>query len=318
MRTGRYIVTIIALAASSALAQDGVPEPLGRTGPWPGWEPSPRTQVVLLGTGTPIPDPERSGPAVAIIVDGIAYLVDAGPGIVRRAALASRELQHGALFPEVLDRAFITHLHSDHTLGLPDLIFSPWVVGRRTPLALYGPSGIEAMATHLLAAWEQDIEIRTRGLEDGTPNGYHVDVHEIEAGIVLENDSVTIEAIPVDHGTWTNAFGYKFTTPDRVIVISGDAALSDTILEAARGADMLIHEVYANAPFQRGPASWRAYHSTFHTSTLELGALATDAEPGLLVLYHQLFFGASEDDIITEIRTVYDGPLVSGRDLDLF
>src|ERR1700716_791760 len=123
-----------------------------------------RTQVVLLGTGNPGPTPERSGPATAIIVNGEPYLVDFGPGIVRRAAAAQRN-GIAALNPTNIRHAFVTHLHSDHTIGYPDLIFTPWVVGRKEPLDVYGPTGIKAMTDHVLAAWADDIEIRQGPVE---------------------------------------------------------------------------------------------------------------------------------------------------------
>ena len=108
--------------------------------------------LVVLGTGTPNADPDRSGPALAVVVNGTAYLVDAGPGIVRRAAAAQRQ-GIDALAPKLLDNVFITHLHSDHTVGLPDLIFTPWVLERVKPLAVYGPPGVKAMTDHLEAAY---------------------------------------------------------------------------------------------------------------------------------------------------------------------
>jgi ribonuclease Z len=268
----------------------------------------------LLGTGTPVVDPARSGPATAIIVDDYAYIVDAGPGIVRRAELAAETLQLPGLLPAALDKLFITHLHSDHTLGLPDLMLSPWVIGRDTALEVYGPPGIEAMAEHLLSAYAEDIRLRIDGLEDRTPIGYQVNAHEIEPGVVYEDSRVTVEAIAINHGSWTSAFGYRFTTPDRVIVISGDTAPSDNLVEAAKDADMLIHEVYTDAYFDEESA----YHSAFHTSTLELGEIARRAKPGLLVLYHQLFFGATSSEMLAEIADVYTGPVISGRDLDTF
>src|SRR5579863_10556216 len=122
------------------------------------------TQVVMLGTGTPNADPDRSGPAVAIIVNGQSYLVDCGPGIVRRAAAATRNGVLG-LAMKNLKTVFITHLHSDHTLGLPDLIFTPWVLGRTDHLAAYGPRGLQDMTKNILAAWKNDIDVRTQGLE---------------------------------------------------------------------------------------------------------------------------------------------------------
>jgi hypothetical protein len=119
-----------------------------------------KTQVVILGTGTPQANPDASGPAVTIVVNGTAYLVDCGPGVVRRAAAAQR---HGiaALQMQNLKTVFIAHLHSDHTLGYPDLIFSPWVLRRAEPLEAYGPRGLQSMTEHIEKAWEKDIDVRT-------------------------------------------------------------------------------------------------------------------------------------------------------------
>jgi ribonuclease BN (tRNA processing enzyme) len=119
--------------------------------------PPSKTQVVLLGTGNPFPDPDRSGPATAIVVNGSAYLVDFGPGVVRRAKAAMFDKGITALEPTNLTVAFVTHLHSDHTVGYPDLIFTPWVMGRKVPLEVYGPKGIKAMTDHILAAWQADM-----------------------------------------------------------------------------------------------------------------------------------------------------------------
>src|SRR5215212_1192205 len=127
--------------------------------PPPTW--SAPVQVVLLGTGSPPPDPERSGPATAIVVNDTAYLVDFGPGVVRRAAAAATGRSIAALQPTRLRVAFVTHLHSDHTVGYPDLIFTPWTLGRRVPLEVYGPKGLKAMTEHLLEAYRVDIETRT-------------------------------------------------------------------------------------------------------------------------------------------------------------
>ena len=125
---------------------------------------SSRTKVVILGTGTPQADPDNSGPAVAVIVGDAAYLVDCGPGVVRRSAAAQRN-GVAALAPQNIHVVFITHLHSDHTLGYPDLIFSPWVLGRVDPLRVYGPRGLQNMTNYIEKAWEKDIDVRTNGLE---------------------------------------------------------------------------------------------------------------------------------------------------------
>jgi ribonuclease BN (tRNA processing enzyme) len=122
------------------------------------------TQIVLLGTGTPNADPDRSGPSVAIVVNETPYIVDFGPGVVRRAAAAFR---NGVKALEVsnLKIAFLTHLHTDHTVGYPDLIFTPWVLGRDRPLEVYGPPGIKSMTEYILKAYEKDIDVRIHGLE---------------------------------------------------------------------------------------------------------------------------------------------------------
>jgi len=119
---------------------------------------STRTKVVLLGTGTPAANPDRSGPATAIVVNDTAYLVDFGPGVVRRASAAATSKGIAALQPTALRVAFVTHLHSDHTVGYPDLIFTPWTIGRRVPLEVYGPKGLSGMTTHLLEAYRMDID----------------------------------------------------------------------------------------------------------------------------------------------------------------
>ena len=285
-----------------------------------GLEPSDITQVVLLGTGTPNVDPERSGPAVAIVVNDTPYLVDFGPGVVRRAAAMSPTWggTMQALETGNLKHAFLTHLHSDHSAGLSDLILSPWVMGRDAPLELYGPEGISSMADHVLKAYEADIRYRVDGLEPANDYGWRVNSHEIVGGVIFEDDNVSVEAMRVRHGTWKNAFAYKFTTPDRVIVVSGDIAPDTKFEEWARGADILIHEVYSVEGFARKTPDWQKYHSNNHTSTHELGEIASRTKPKLLILYHILFWGASEATVLEEVREKYDGDVVLGNDLDTY
>ncbi len=282
---------------------------------------SERTRVVMLGTGTPNADPGRSGPSVAIVVDEQSYIVDAGPGVVRRAAALSPQYGGGsieALDPRNLKRVFLTHLHSDHTVGLPDLILTAWTLERDVPLELFGPSGTRDMASYLLKAYDADIRYRLYGLEPANKDGWRVNVHEIEEGVVYEDELVKVEAFPVRHGTWPEAFGYRFTTPDRVIVISGDAAPDEILERYAKGADVLVHEVYSVEGFQRRDPFWQKYHRTNHTSAHELGELAERVKPQLLVLYHILFWGASEETVLNEVREKYSGAVELADDLDVF
>jgi len=282
--------------------------------------PSEITQVVMLGTGTPNPDPERSGPAVAIVVNDTSYLVDFGPGVVRRASAMSPS--YGGPMPALeiknLRYAFLTHLHSDHSAGLSDLILTPWVLERAQPLELYGPDGIEEMASHVLEAYRADIDYRVNGLEPANDQGWRVNTHLVEEGVVFEDDNVRVEAFRVRHGTWKNAFGYRFTTPDRIIVISGDAAPDENLERYAKGANILIHEVYSVEGFGRRDPFWQKYHSSNHTSAHELGEIAERAKPDLLILYHILFWGATEETVLREVREKYSGDVVLASDLDVY
>jgi len=276
-----------------------------------------RTQLVLLGTGTPNAEPDRSGPALAIVVDGAPYLVDFGPGVVRRAAAAFKNGVKG-LDVKLLRTAFATHLHSDHTAGYPDLIFTPAVLERDAPLDVYGPKGLRAMTANVMRAWEQDVKLRLNDIEPAKPAGYVVRAHEVEPGQVFRDARVTVTAFAVRHGAWKQAYGYRFVTPDKTIVISGDCAPSESVVTACAGCDILVHEVYSATGFATRPPEWQRYHRAYHTSSSELADLATRARPGLLVLTHQLRWGVSEEALVEEVKRGYGGKVVSGRDLDVF
>jgi ribonuclease BN (tRNA processing enzyme) len=272
----------------------------------------PATRVITLGTGTPNADPNRSGPATAIVVGEAVYLVDCGPGVVRRAAAAGLKM-------ESLTRAFLTHLHSDHTAGLSDLIFTPWVLERSLPLELYGPPGTTAMAQGILAAYKEDIAMRIHGLEQANPTGYKVNAREVAPGVIYKDANVTVKAFAVPHGSWKHAYGYRFETRDgRVIVISGDTTRSPALAEHARGADLLIHEVYLESAWAQRPPKWKKYHQSFHTSSRDLARIAAQARPKLLVLHHVLLWGGREKDLLREIGEIYKGPVVIARDLQVF
>ena len=151
-------VGCVAVPAGEAPEPAGAIEPIQPTAPPSALQDPSRTWIVLLGTGTPGAEPDRFGPSTAIVAGGTAYLVDAGPGVVRRAAAGAVVSGLPALRPQNLRVAFITHLHSDHTLGYPDLMLSPWVLGRAQPLQVYGPPGLDAMTTALLEVYREDID----------------------------------------------------------------------------------------------------------------------------------------------------------------
>jgi ribonuclease BN (tRNA processing enzyme) len=145
-----------------------------------------------------------------------------------------------------------------------------------------------------------------------------VRVTEVSPGVVFRDDRVVVTAFPMKHGAWEHAFGYRFQTPDRTIVVSGDGGPDSKIDEQCRRCDVLVHEVYSDAGFAKREPEWQAYHSRYHTSATQLGAIAKRSEPGLLVLYHQLMWSATEDQLLKEVRSVYNGKVVSAHDLDVY
>lgn len=297
-----------------------------------------RTKVVLLGTGTPVPDPERSGPATAIVVDDHAYLVDFGPGVVRRAKQAVLERHLAALEPANLKIAFVTHLHSDHTAGYSDLILTGWTAGRRSPLAVFGPSGLQSMTDHLLQAYRIDIDTRTApgGDQRANPEGWKVSAHDIKPGVVYKDEKIKVTAFATQHAM--ESYGYRFDTPDRSIVISGDTTPTEETIKACAGCDVLVHEARALEMFARLPEDRRSFGAKNHTTSEQLAALAAKAKPRLLVVYHAWIstwpsvapsgsapvvlttgaFHSSAEVLQKEIAARYSGRFVIARDLDVY
>jgi ribonuclease BN (tRNA processing enzyme) len=279
----------------------------------------------MLGTGTPNPTPERMGPAIAIVVDEQSYLIDAGVGIVRRAEEA-HQMGFPALEASNLTRCFLTHLHSDHTIGLPDLITTPWVLERTEPLEIYGPKGTKNMIDHLMAAYSLDREARMHGLEKANKTGIQVETTEYEEGLIYEDSLIQVEAFRVEHEPFA-AFGFRFKTPDKVIVISGDTNYNENLIEYAKGCDILIHEVISASGVERRDPVWKKYHKTVHTTSKELGKIAELTNPKKIVFTHQLFMtlpdqagyvpteAENEQEMIQDVKAKYSGEVISPKDL---
>lgn len=280
--------------------------------------PSPpaREQILILGTGTPVIDAAHSGNSIGILVRGALYIFDAGPGVERRMLEAAAKGTKIDTIPAV----FITHLHSDHTLGLPALVYYHGANAEFRgggALTVYGPPGIAAMMEHINAAWAPDRRARTQ--VRGGSASWQVRGADVAAGIVYRDSNVVVKAFEVPHPPWQHAFGYRVETPNRVIVISGDTRPSDAIARECAGCDVLLHEVYSAVGLPKVAPQMQRYHPTAHTSTYELADIATKVKPKLLVLYHQLYLGgASDDDLVREIHTKYSGRVVSAHDLDSY
>ena len=307
MKSGLNLMTASSLLFVAVLAQAQTSAPPEATS---------QTKVVILGSGTPAIDPDRSGPATAVVVNDTAYLIDTGPGVVRRAKAAALARNIKALEPTSLRVVFVTHLHSDHTVGYPDLVFTPWTVGRRVPLEVYGPKGITSMTQHVLAAFRVDIETRTNehGNQRSFAEGHKVNAHEITAGTIYKDASVTVTAFATKHAM--ESYGYRFDTPDRSIVVSGDTNPAQATIDACRGCDVLIHEAHTPAWLAKRPETFQRFAEKYHTTTPELADLARRAKPRLLVLYH--YSSLSPDELLTDMLARYQGPFVIARDLDVY
>jgi ribonuclease Z len=240
---------------------------------------------------------------------------------MRRAAAAARDKKITALVPSNLKVVFATHLHSDHTAGLADLYLTPAVEGRPGPLELYGPPGIAEMARHIQAAYVKDVAVRVKGLENGNAKAYGINAHEIHPGIVYKDANVTVRAFAVAHGSWDFAYGYRFETADRSIVISGDTNPTQATIDACNGCDVLIHETTRSMPAQPSLATRSAVSKEFaekyHTTPAQMADLARAAKPRLLLIYH-VGTSAAADRLFDDLRSRYSGLFAIARDLDVF
>ncbi len=281
---------------------------------------SSKTKVILLGTGNPNPNPTHLGPSVLILVDNTPYIIDFGTGLIRQAAALTPQYggSHKNLEIKNLKTAFLTHMHSDHTLGFADLVLTPWIMGRDAPLEVYGPEGLIEMTGHLLEAYRADINYRLNGIEPINDQGWRVNPHEISEGLIYEDRNINVEAFIVKHGTWANAFGFRITTANKVVVISGDTAPCENIIKFGYAADIFIHEVYFKNGFDKKGKFWKNYHALHHTSTYELGEIANRINPKLMVLTHTLYWGGSDQDVLDEIAKIYKGRVIIGTDLAVF
>ena len=275
------------------------------------------TKLIVLGSGTPNPDPNRAGSAYAVVVNETPYLIDFGPGVIRRAASLSPPWggKIEAMTVKNFEHAFLTHIHSDHSAGLADLLLTPWIMGRDKKLNLYGPKGLEQMASSTLEAFEDDINYRIYGTQPSNKIGYKFNFHLLTEGLIYEDENVSVEAFTVPHGSFDDAYGFRFTTRDKVIVFSGDTGPSKTLEKFAAGADILVHEVYSNAGFLKKTKDWQIYHQGHHTSTFEVGEIASRTKPKLLLLSHILFWGSTADEILKETQSTYNGEIKIAEDL---
>ncbi len=266
-------------------------------------------EVLLLGTGYPRPDPDRAASSTAIAIGEKWFVVDAGRGATMR--IAGTDLQYANL-----RAVFLTHLHSDHTAGLPDLFNTSWQFGRkRVPLELYGPPGTRKLSKAMLDFFEEDIHLRRDVLERHPAAGATIRTHIVREGVVYDDGEVKVTAFAVDHKPVKHAFGYRFDAHGRSVVVSGDMRPNANLLRYAKGADILVLEAYLPEHFDRvDTPEVAARLKSYHTSAEEAGQIAAAAGVKTLVLTHLI--PANADDIFRErAARHFKGEIVVGRDL---
>ena len=268
-------------------------------------------RVTLLGTGMPAPVMERFGPGVLVEASEEIMLFDAGRGVLQRLAQLKPPVRH-------VRNVFLTHLHSDHIIGFPDLWLMGWLSGRaETPLRLWGPRGTREMMYHLDKAFQYDIRIRSYD-DQISPEGSVVIAEDIDEGVVYENNGVRVTAIEVDHFPIIPAFGYRVDFAGRSVVISGDTRFSENLISRAKGTDVIVHEVIAadmlRANAQGAPESMERVIA-HHTTPEQAGEVFTRIKPKLAVFTHIIPFNAGEKELVPATRKTYSGPLKVGEDL---
>ena len=269
-------------------------------------------EIVFLGTGCPVVSTERYGPAQLILAEGAKLLVDCGSGVTQRlvaAGTAGRDL----------DALLLTHLHSDHLVDLYQLVVSSWHQGRDRPLAVYGPPGTRRYVEGLLALWEPELSLRIAHEKRPSIDALKVEVTEIAAGQTLAFGGLAVEVVEVDHKPVRHAFGFVFRAGGCTLALSGDTRRCEALIAAARGADLLVHEVFVHREMPVVPgvrsAETVANVAGYHTLSSEVGKIAAEANVKALALTHFVPPAADRAALLAEVAADFGGPLVLAEDL---
>jgi ribonuclease Z len=268
-------------------------------------------KVTLLGTGIPDPKPTRYGSGVLVEAGPHKLIVDCGRCILQRLSETGVPLKEA-------NKVFLTHLHSDHTVGLPDLWLTPWIFGRwEQPFYVWGPPGTSHMMAKLQEAYAYDLDIRP--VHDLLPTeGAEIEALDIPAGVVFDRDGVKVTAFEVDHRPIVPSYGYRIDYAGRSVVLSGDTRYSENLIEHARRADVLIHNVGAARPEDLAVSERYRRIMDLHLSPEKAGDVFNQTQPRLAVYTHMVLFKVTEEEVMTRTRTTYTGPLVIGEDLMSF
>ncbi len=269
-------------------------------------------RVTLLGTGCPQCDPNRLGPASLVQHGSHQLLIDVGSGATQRLVSAGST-------GRALDGVLLTHLHSDHVVDLFQLVISSWHQGRDRPQRIYGPAGTRRFVDGLIALWRPELEQRIAHELRPSTSALEVEVTEIIEGEVLRLDEITVHAVAVDHFPVKQAFGFVIEGGRRRAVFSGDTAPCPRLAEAARGADLLVHECFIHGIMKPEPGvrteQGLANVARYHTASSEVGKIAAQANVRALLLHHFVPTAFDRDAVLAEVRQDYRGPVLIGEDL---
>jgi ribonuclease Z len=261
-------------------------------------------RVTLLGTGALVPSLERFGPAILVEAGQAVLLFDCGRGVTQRLSQAGMSLDD-------IDAVFLTHLHSDHTVGLPDLWLTAYARGRAEPLPLFGPEGTQAMARHLEQAYSADIASRR-----GAAPAASLDAHDIAENVVYQTEELVVTAFVVDHGPIKPAYGFRIDYQGRrSVVLSGDTRYSENLIRNAKGVQLLVHEVAAADPELAGSSPAVQRILDLHTTPEDAARVFRQARPYLAVYSHIVLLGVKEDDVMQRTHDAYRGAIEMGKDL---
>lgn len=272
-------------------------------------------RVTLLGTGCPIADPDRFGPAALVRGERANILVDCGSGVTQRLLTAGCPGRD-------IDALLLTHLHSDHLVDLYQLIISSWHQGRDRPQRIFGPPGTQAYVDGLMELWRREREGRIAHEQRPNSAGLEVEVEEVADGRVLELGDVLAKVVEVNHRPVPCAFGFVFESGGDKAVISGDTAYCPELIAAARDADLLVHEVFLHHELPEVPGvrtrGGIENVASYHTLSNMVGEVATESNTGCLMLTHFVPTRFNRAELLAEVRAVYSGPLIIGEDLMTF
>jgi ribonuclease Z len=269
-------------------------------------------RVTLLGTGCPIVDPDRFGPATLVRTARADILVDCGSGVTQRLLAAGSSGRH-------IDALLLTHLHSDHLVDLYQLIISSWHQGRDRPQRICGPPGTRTYVDGLMALWRTEREGRIAHELRSDISAFEIQVEEIADGQVLEIGDVVVRAVEVNHKPVPRAFGFVFESDAAKVAVSGDTTYCPELIAAARNADILVHEVLIHRGF-RDVTGLRTREgmdnvASYHTLSADVGRVASESGAACLMLTHFVPTRFDPGDLLAEVRESYTGPLIIGEDL---